>query len=366
MGKSKAPAPPDPVRTAEAEARLNRIDTYRPDGGGQRFGYTNDAGRFVQGVAGKDQQAAVQQVESPTEAFIRNIVEPAARRNATQITRDNFSLPGPARARDTSELGDQIFESAFSRLAPAMAEGDDRIMTNLQSRGLPIGSEAYNEAMNRHQRERDDTLSRLALDADIASRNEQSRVFNLDTQERATALNEMASLLGGAYVPAVAAPSSNVPGINYSGIVNQSYANQVNATNQANAQRGGAFGSLIGLGGAALLACSEERKDVEGHVDPHKALSVLMKLENFVWRYREGMQPDDAIEGARHAGPMAQRLHELTSLGSPDVIAPTDLFAMIIGAIQAIMQGLQTISGEFDKRVSALESLQLQSDGMMC
>lgn len=74
---SKAPAAPDSKETAKEEARVNRVDTYTPDGGGVRYGYTK-GDQFVQGVAPDGFQSAVKQRDSPLEAALRKNLTPAA------------------------------------------------------------------------------------------------------------------------------------------------------------------------------------------------------------------------------------------------------------------------------------------------
>ena len=71
MGKSSAPPPPDPYKTASAEAQFNRLNTYSPSGSGVRYGYTDASGNFVQGLAPEGSQSAVKQIERPWEASIR-------------------------------------------------------------------------------------------------------------------------------------------------------------------------------------------------------------------------------------------------------------------------------------------------------
>ena len=50
----------------------------------------------------------------------------------------------------------------------------------LQNQGLPVGSEAYNQELNRFDRSRGDQLENLALSSVGAGRQEQGRLFGQD------------------------------------------------------------------------------------------------------------------------------------------------------------------------------------------
>lgn len=256
MGKgSKAPAAPDPYQTAAAEAQFNRLDTYSPSGSGQRYGYTDPAtGRFVQGVAPQGAQSAVSSVESPWEQRIRETLEPASVALTDQIVQDDITnMPDAARVRDRGSVAKSIYDRTLSMIMPGIEKANSKLLTNLQARGIPVGADAFNDAYGEQQQQTQDTLSRLAMDADIAAGQEQSRQFSLDQASRQGAISELVAAMGGGYNPPSATPSGNAAGVNYSRLVGQKYEadlSQYNANQQAKAQTAGALGSL---GGAMLL-----------------------------------------------------------------------------------------------------------------
>ncbi len=260
MGKGgKAPAAPDPYKTASAEAQFNRLDTYSPSGSGQQYGYTDASGNFVRGTPPAGSQSAVKQVESDFERQIREMLQPASVALTGRIVDDNIAgMPDAARVGDRGTVAKSIFDRSFSMMKPAIDQGNDRLLTNLQSRGLPVGGKAFNDAYGAQQRETQDTISRLAQDADINAGNEQTRQFGLDATARSNSIAELVAAMGGGYNPPNATPNGNASNVNYAGMVGEKYkADQANyqANQQSKAQTAGALGSL----GGALLMKSDRR-----------------------------------------------------------------------------------------------------------
>lgn len=264
MGKSaKAPEAPDPYKTASAEAQFNRLDTYGPSGSGTQYGYSDANGNFVRGVVPQGQQAAVRQTENDFERQIREALQPASVDLTNRVIADNITgMPDAARVKDRGTVAQSIFDRNFSMMKPAIDQGNDRLITNLQARGLPVGGEAFNEAYGAQQRETQDTISRLAQDADINAGNEQTRQFGLDASARSGAIAELAAAMGGGYNPPTNQPSGSAPGVNYSGLVGQKYQadmQQYQANQQSRSQTAGALGSI----GGALLMKSDRRLKVD-------------------------------------------------------------------------------------------------------
>ena len=260
MGKSKAPAAPDPYQTASAEAQFNRLDTYSPSGSGVRYGYTDPkTGTFNAGLAPQGAQSAVTQMESPWEKQIRQTLEPASVALTNRVVADNITgMPDAPRAQDRGSVAQSIFDRNFSMMMPGIDKTNQKLITNLQARGIPIGGAAFNDAIGEQQRNTEDTISRLAMDADIASGQEQSRLFGLDAASRQGAIAELVAAMGGGYNPPGTAPSGNAAGVNYSGLVGQKYQADLAAHNQkqqASAQTAGALGSL----GGAMIMKSDRR-----------------------------------------------------------------------------------------------------------
>lgn len=263
MGKgSKAPAAPDPYQTAAAEAQFNRLDTYSPSGSGQVYGYTDPTtGKFTQGIAPQGAQAAVSTVESDWERQIREALQPASVSLTNRIVSDNIDgMPEAARAKDRGSVASSIFNRNLSMMMPGIEKANSKLLTNLQARGIPIGAEAFNDAYGEQQTRTQDTIARLAMDADTAAGQEQSRLFSLDQAARQGSIAELVAAMGGGYNPPSAVPSGNASGVNYSGMVGDKYQADMNAYNSRQQANAGMASTLGSLGGAMLMKSDRRLK----------------------------------------------------------------------------------------------------------
>lgn len=255
---SSAPKSPDPYSTAVTDAGFNRINTYGPAGGGTRYGYTDPTtGNFVAGTPPRGTQSAVSTVESPWEKAIREAWQPASVSLTRNLVRDNVTnMPDAPRVQDRGTVADSIFNRTMSMMQPSIDKANSRLLTNLQARGLPVGADAFNSAMGEQTKQTQDTISRLAMDADIQAGQEQSRLFGLDSAARQNAMSEIIAAMGGTYNPPNATPSGNASPVGYSSLVAQNYQNQMAQYNQDKQSRSGLAGTLGSLGGA-LIAKSD-------------------------------------------------------------------------------------------------------------
>lgn len=332
--RGSAPAAPDPYKTASTEAQFNRLDTYGADGSGTRYGYTDSTGKFVQGVAPPGQQSAVTSIESAAQKAIRTALEPASVALTNRVITDNITgMPEAARVQGRGTVAQSIFDRTASMLQPAIEKTQSRLLTNLQSRGIPIGSAAFNDAYGEQQKQAQDTLSRLAMDADVQAGQEQSRQFGLDAAARSNSIAELVAAMGGGYNPPSSAPNGNAAGVNYSSLVGEKYKadlNQYNADQQNRAATAGALGSL---GGSLLLKSSMFFKDVEGTVYVHDVADGLLETPVLSWRYQPAMG-----EGTeRHVGVMAEHFHRTFGLGDGRTIPIVDAVGVLMAALQSAL-----------------------------
>lgn len=342
MGKSKAPKPPDPRETAAAEAQYNRVNTYDPSGSGVRYGFTDAQGNFVQGQPPAGQQSAMKYVENPFEARIRTMLQPASVQFTERMIQDNVDgLPDAARVQDRGTVAQSIFDRNFSLMAPAIDRSNERLLTNLQARGLPIGGEAFNDAYGDQQTRTQDTIARLAMDADIASGQEQTRQFGLDQAQRQGAISEIIGAMTGNFSPASPMPSGNASPINYSGMVGNQYQAQLEQANAANAQRMNTA-STLGTIGSALIKSSVHTKTDHGIANVSDAAAALMEIPVKMWAYLPHERPPHD-HGGMHIGPMAQDFQRATGLGRPDRIDVVDYLGVVTAALQAALARVELL-----------------------
>lgn len=349
-GSSQAPAAPDPYKTASTEAQFNRLDTYSPTGSGVRYGYTNANGQFVQGLAPQGSQSAVMTVENDFDRAMRRILSPASLDLTRRVVSDNITnMPDAPRVQDRGTVAQDIFDRNLSMMMPEITRGETRLLTNLQSRGLPVGSDAFNEAYGAQRRQTQDTVSRLAQDANTAAGQEQSRLFSLDSAARSGAVAELVAAMGGGYNPPSSVPGGAAPSVNYANMANSKYQadlSQYNADRQASAQSAGALGSM---GAALLMKCTEAAKDVEGVLNIGWAAERVAGLDLKVWAYKPGEGPDG--DTARHVGPMAEQFHALTGLGDGRTISVIDMIGLMAAAFQFSIHQIRALQ----LRVAELE-----------
>lgn len=350
MGKrNKAPAAPDPYETASAEAQFNRLDTYSPSGSGIVHGYTDPTTRrFVQGVAPKGAQSAVSTIESPWERAIREALQPASVNLTRRIIRDNITnLPDAPRVEDRGTVAQNIFDRTFSMMKPGIDKSNDRLITNLQARGIPIGGEAFNEAYGAQQRETQDTISRLAMDADIAAGGEQSRLFGLDQASRQGAIAELVAAMGGGYNPPSSVPNNKSTSVDYAGLVGQKYQADMANWQQNQQNRASAMQTLGGLGGAMIMKCSQDWKTITGTTSLDDIAEAVMHMPVHRWRYK----PEHAEEAGplEHMGPMAEDFRDLTGLGDGKTIHVIDAVGVLLAGLKAALLRIEALERCIDQ-----------------
>ena len=299
MGKSRPSAPPvpDPNQLIATDASQNRITQFTPYGN-LLFGSVGDQGQFVQSPEG----AAAFTQETPFQSNLRGLQENLGIGLATEAgqqfdalaaeTPFNFTqgLPEysfqdatnlPALPTDFEDTRKQVTKSVFDRqfglLEPEFTRQKEDLAQNLANRGIPIGSEAYNQATNRLDTQQSEQTQRLAQAADVAGGAEASRTFGMTLQARNQAIadqlrandlsniarqaqlneriglrgqgfNELAALLGGPQIqqPTFFAPSA----VNTLGANQLAMSGANNAFNQGMANYGSNLGGLFDLAGS--------------------------------------------------------------------------------------------------------------------
>lgn len=290
MGKGKAPAAPDPVKTAAAQtaankeaimtsARVNQIGEVSPFGS---LRYTGEVGS-------PDRQRIVEM--NPTaratfdsqQALAKSLAERAGRMEG-QIDNTPFSLDGlpPQVSSVQGDYGaarkaatDASWDQAWSRLEPIWKQREATQLQTLSDRGLPDSSAAYQSAMGNFNRARTDAEMSAMNNAILAGGSEHDRAFrqdmtnaNLANQARQQALadvllertqpmNELSALLQGS--PALATPQFGqaaryqMAPADVMGATNSAYAGQLNAYNTQQQQKSALLGALGSLGSAAMF-----------------------------------------------------------------------------------------------------------------
>ena len=134
-------------------------------------------------ATGPSQMGYAGQRVGPGEQF-RMQAGPAVDPSQTQQFDPNsgryFGAPNRDFAGQANSLEQATFQRGLNRIDPYMQEQRSAMAQRLQNQGLPIGSEAYNQELNRFDRSRGDQLENLALSSVGAGRQEQGRLFGQD------------------------------------------------------------------------------------------------------------------------------------------------------------------------------------------
>ena len=302
MGK-KQPKPPDPVKTAEAQGRINRetaitefglnaVEQVNPWGsvgyeqigtwadGTPRFRQTTTLSPEQQAIFGKTQQAE------------ENLAGLAADQSA--MLQDYFASPFNFTNSDAEQWA---YDLASPRLLKQQQQNEAALRTTLANKGIREGSAAWNAEMARMTNANSDQLNQLALTG-------RAQAFSEALAKRNQPLNEITALISGSQVSNPAgmsgpAPQVGVAGVDYAGLAQQNYQNQVNAYNAKWGGIGGLFGSVLGAAGkaggfGALLS------DVRVKVDVRRVGQTDAGVPIYTYRYAWG--------GPVQMGVMAQEL----------------------------------------------------------
>ncbi len=190
----------------------------------------------------------------------------------------------------------RINELGSKRLDPRFARDEEALRTRLVNQGVREGSAAYDAAINNFSQGKNDAYNQLALTG-------RSQAVQEALTARNQPINEITALLSGSQVSGsqVSAPQfQNIQNptaatVDYAGLVNQNYANQMGAYNTKMGQANGVLGGLFGLGSSAIMASDRRvKKDIE-------KVGNLKGFDLFEYRYKGKFD-----DGKKHTGVMAQ------------------------------------------------------------
>lgn len=240
MGKDtpQAPAPPDPVATANAQAaankdsaiaqaNLNRIDQYTPQGSitYQQTGTNADGTpKYAQTQAySASQQALYDQQNQVAQALGGLATDNIGKVAATQAQPFNYDsatplqtsvggnlpaiqygasadpiqknldlsgvtpLPGTGDfSADAARVANSVYGQATSRLDPQWQQSNSDLASRLANQGISNDSDAYRREMDNQSRAQNDAYTSAQNAAQQAGSDEQSRIFGLALQAHQT------------------------------------------------------------------------------------------------------------------------------------------------------------------------------------
>jgi hypothetical protein len=291
---SKAPKPPDPVKTAAAqtgsnqstaiyEQMLNMQDqrtpygsvTWQPAGTWSykdpTTGKVVEVPKFMAStVLSPSQQGLLDQEQQFDARYNQIALDQAARVKDTLSTPFDYN-PGAHEAW-AGGLYDKLNRDSISR-------GQDELQQSLANRGLNIGTKAYDDAMRSFTEGNQRARDAFMLDSYGTGMNTALTIRNQPLKEGVT-------LMGAGQITEptwLQGPQSGVAGTDVAGITNAAYAQQAARAQAQQQSQAGVWGALGQIGGAALggwLASDERVKNVKG------GKQGLSKLGEKEWSYK--------------------------------------------------------------------------------
>ena len=268
MKSPKQPTPPDPnvvaqaqagmnIDTALAQQSLNMVDTVNPWGttsysqnGSTSFVDSNGnritLPRYTQTTNLTPEQQAIFDASQGAQSNLANIAQEQSGRVAETLS-DPFQF-------NNQDAADWAYDLGQSRIAPQQQQQEAALRDRLMHQGIRPGTTAWDAEYGRLTQGFNDQNNQLALQG-------RGQAFAENLATRNQSLNELSALLSGSQVsnPAqmsAATPQTGVGGVDYTGLVQNNYNNQMQAYQMQQQNRGGMLGGLFGLagslGGAAI------------------------------------------------------------------------------------------------------------------
>lgn len=279
MGKSTPSAPPTPdpgyvsgqqtasnVNTAVANAYLNRVNQYGPQGSKT---YTTTGTRTIGGVEVptwnevttlSPEQQRIYDSQTKLTQGTSDLANQYVGRIA-DATAQPYSYDGlPAAPQYNDAYRTQQRDAIIQRNQPQMDRDAEALRTRLANQGIALGTEAWRNAQDDYAR----SVNDFRLGADIQSGSAAAQQYGLEANTRDRAIqemtnlrtqpiNEVAALLGagtGVQMPEFSpVPQTQVAPTDVSGNYWNAYQGQVAQQQAAAQQQNAALGGLFGLGG---------------------------------------------------------------------------------------------------------------------
>jgi len=265
--KKKEPKPPDPretaaaqtgtnVTTALANAQLGNVNQITPDGsltysesGSRSFTDPNSGATYEipQYTATQTLSGAQQAIKDQDDAASLNLSGLANQQSG--FLKDYMAQPVDL---SNEAVESRLYELGSKRLDPRFDRQREQLETRLANQGIGLGTEAYDRAMEGFGQNENDAYNQLLL-------NGRGQAVQEALTQRNQPINEITALLSGSQVSNpnfVNTQQPQIPTVDYAGLVNQNYQNELGAYNQQQAQTGNIISQLGALPGYFL---SDER-----------------------------------------------------------------------------------------------------------
>lgn len=338
----KSPSPPDPVKTADAQAQANKEAVLESAKVNQINEITPWGSLTYTGEIGSPDRTRITEFSPETQrqfelqSQIANILGQEAVDRAGYVDSGPFTLDN---LPDTSGYEQAAYERAIGLMRPDWERQDRQLQTRLSNQGIPVGSEAYADAISPIERERERVRTAAAFDAMNAGRSMRSQDINEMLLERTQPMNELAAILQGS--PALGQPQFG-QAAQYQVAPTDAMTPIMNNYNQQSQSHNAMMGGLFSLGGAlgsAAILCSVEFKE-----NYRPASEILPRIESLTveaWDYKPGYG-----DGGTHIGPYAEEFKALFGVGDGKTINVIDAFGVCLLGIKELTERVKYLEAQ--------------------
>lgn len=295
MNTGSGPKTPDPQVQANAEAAANRYNIVGPSGtqtwtqgDRQIIGYDSKGKpQYGQQSTQNIKLGDSEQKQFDTRNAIAESLLGSAKEQLPSFANDPFSYDNQG-----SKAGKASYERQLAYLQPEFDRENEASGDRLANQGIPLGSEAYNEEMDRIGKRQDFAKSQAARESEVMG-------TQLGLSERQQRYNELAAALGSQQLTPVQALGTQAAPIDVAG----AYTNANNANlakyNAGAAGQNAGIGALGQLGSAAITQWSDER--LKDDVEQVGELPTGEGIYEYSYKWEEDGEP-------KHTGVMAQEI----------------------------------------------------------
>lgn len=271
FGEPDVPATPDYAAAAKETATGN-LDAARAAAASNRVNQVTPYGSLNYAVTGKDPYGnptwtATTQLSPDQQALYDYDIASSKGLGALQGKGLSYVSNMLDKPFDTSSLprtginaGEQMSESIMRRLQPQLAQEQKSFDTNMANQGIPLGSEAYQNAKRLFDERQNDRLVSSIIQGTQTGLQARGQGFSEQAYQRNEPINTLNAVRSGSQVTNPNSFYVNAPqqattaGADYLGAAGMTGNANIAAANAQNAQRNAMISGLFNLGASAAGA----------------------------------------------------------------------------------------------------------------
>lgn len=309
MGKSvSTPPAPDYTKAAEATAAGNRVNQITPYGSlTYSEGPLDTKGNqtWTANVSLSPEQQQLLDIQNRTSLGLGNLQQQGLGYVSNMMANpfDTSSLP-----QTGINAGETMTESIMRRLQPQMAQQQQSFDAKMANQGIPVGSEAYNNAKRVFDQQQNDLMTSAVIQGTQTGLQANQQGFNQLGYIRNEPINTLNAVRSGSQVTN---PSfvSTAAGPDYLGATQAGYNAQLAGANAQNAANSAFTSGLMGLGGNLGAAYMLMPSDVRIKENIKQVGVMAMGLPVYEYEYKPEYK--HLVGSGKFIGVMAQDVEKV-------------------------------------------------------